>query len=175
MPAHQRVTTIEELLALPYDRMRHELLDGEHVLTPPPTKAHQRTIGALYATLSRAVPHDSPLEAFVSPAYIRLSATTLVQPDVFVVAKPQDPAKDTWKDTPVPLLAVEVTAPATMARDRGKKRRLYLEAGVEQYWVVDVDERTLTRHTAERPPEVEERRLEWSLRPSGVVAVQALF
>ena len=30
MPASQQVTTIEELLALPDDGLRHELLDGEH-------------------------------------------------------------------------------------------------------------------------------------------------
>ena len=34
-------TTIEELLALPYDGMRHELLDGVHVVTPSPVKAHR--------------------------------------------------------------------------------------------------------------------------------------
>jgi hypothetical protein len=34
MPAPQAVTTVEELLALPDDGLRHELLDGEHVVTP---------------------------------------------------------------------------------------------------------------------------------------------
>ncbi len=36
MPAPSSVTTINELLSLPDDDMRHELLDGTHVVTPAP-------------------------------------------------------------------------------------------------------------------------------------------
>ena len=35
------ITTIEALLALPDDGMRHELLDGEHVVTPAPAYPHR--------------------------------------------------------------------------------------------------------------------------------------
>jgi hypothetical protein len=36
MPAPQAITTIDGLLGLPDDGMRHKLLDGEHVVTPAP-------------------------------------------------------------------------------------------------------------------------------------------
>lgn len=47
MPFPDAVTTIEELLALPDDGMRHELLDGEHVVTPAPNVPHQRVLARL--------------------------------------------------------------------------------------------------------------------------------
>jgi hypothetical protein len=34
------VTTVEQLLALPDDGLRHELLDGEHCVTPAPELLH---------------------------------------------------------------------------------------------------------------------------------------
>ncbi len=57
----QPITTVEALLALPDDGLRHELLDGEHVVTPAPALAHQRAVRLLmYASLtwscSRAPP-----------------------------------------------------------------------------------------------------------------------
>ncbi len=39
------VSTIEVLLALPEDGLRHELLDGEHVVTPAPELPHQAVVG----------------------------------------------------------------------------------------------------------------------------------
>ena len=45
MPAtHGAITTIEELLALPEDGMRHELLDGVHAVTPAPQYLHQKAV-----------------------------------------------------------------------------------------------------------------------------------
>ena len=55
MPASaESVTTIEALLALPEDGLRHELLDGEHVVTPAPRPLHQQMVGKLFAILHAA-------------------------------------------------------------------------------------------------------------------------
>ena len=43
MPDPQAVTTSEELLALPDDGLRHELRDGERVVTPAPSWALRST------------------------------------------------------------------------------------------------------------------------------------
>jgi hypothetical protein len=50
MPApYPPITTIEQLLALPDDGLRHELLDGVHVVTPASRYVHQRAISQLEA------------------------------------------------------------------------------------------------------------------------------
>jgi hypothetical protein len=54
MPASPApITTIEELLALPEDSLRHELLDGLHVVTPAPEYPHQALLGALAFSIRR--------------------------------------------------------------------------------------------------------------------------
>ena len=178
MPQARPVTTIEDLLALPEDGMRHELLDGVHVVTPAPARAHQRVLRNLHNALHRQIPADASVEILFSPADIRLSSNTLVQPDLFVVPKPVDPSKDTWADTPVPLLAGEILSPTTASRDRGVKRRLYLKAGVEEYWIVDIDGRVIERwHAGDERPEIADQSLEWSLSTgvSGIIEVAQLF
>ncbi len=177
MPAPQPVTTIEELLALPDDGLRHELLDGEHVVTPAPSLNHQRVVDHLLIELSAAVADHPGLEVLTGPADIRLGPRTLVQPDLFMMASdPEHPPRD-WTEVGTPLLAIEVLSPATAARDRGKKRRLYLEAGVEEYWIVDLDARLVERwRQGDERPEMVDGTLEWTVgAASGTLDVAALF
>jgi hypothetical protein len=56
MPTRESiVTTIEELLALPDDGLRHELLDGVHVVTPAPELPHQAVLGAFWRAIDRGL------------------------------------------------------------------------------------------------------------------------
>ena len=168
MPAtHGAITTIEELLALPEDGMRHELLDGVHAVTPAPLYIHQKAVLELASLLLAALRDRTDAEVLVSPADIVLAPRTLVQPDVFVIRKsPERPIRG-WPDAGVPLLAIEVLSPGTAARDRGVKRRIYQNAGVGDYWIVDLDARIVERWTpADERPEVVDGTLRWSL-PGG--------
>jgi Uma2 family endonuclease len=81
------VTTIAELLALPADGMRHELLDGVHVVTPAPALLHQLMVREIASRLLSALEHQNRHEVLWSPADIVLGVGTLVQPDVFVVER----------------------------------------------------------------------------------------
>ena len=62
------ITTVEELLALPDDGLRHELLDGEHVVTPAPALLHQRAVAELMYALRPFLRGRADLELFMSPA-----------------------------------------------------------------------------------------------------------
>lgn len=176
MPAPVPIQTIDELLALPEDGRRHELLDGEHVVTPAPRRPHQRAVMEFAAALRVALADREDLEVLSSPADIRLGPRTLVQPDLFIVRR--GTADDSWEGAGVPFLVVEVLSPSTAARDRNVKRRLYLEAGVEEYWIVDLDARLVERWRAgDERPEILDATLEWTLRAgaSGSVDLAALF
>ena len=177
MPAPQPVSTIEELLALPDDGLRHELLDGEHVVTPSPALLHQRALRMLYDELQEAVAQHAGLEVLWSPADIRLGPRTLVQPDLFIIAGDPDHPPREWTEVGIPLLAIEVLSPTTAARDRGRKRTLYLEAGVEEYWIVDLDARLVERwRQGDERPEMVGARLEWAVGgASGTLDLPALF
>ena len=179
MPASTpSVTTIDELLALPDDGRRHELLDGAHVVTPAPRYIHQRALGELAALLHAAIAGRKDVELLHAPADIVLGPRTLVQPDLFLIRRTPGVRLRHWADVGVPIVAIEVLSPTTAPRDRGAKRRIYQWAGVAEYWIVDLDARLIERwQPDDSRPEIADRRLEWSLPggAAGTLDVAAYF
>lgn len=178
MPASKPVITIDEFLALPEDGVRQELLAGSHIVMPAPRPDHQRVVFAIARLLEDAISGREDVEVFGATGDIVLGPDTVVEPDVFLLRSGPGHRFASWRDAPVPLLAVEVLSPSTAARDRGIKRRLYLEAGVEEYWIVDVDARVVERWRAgDERPEIVDNELAWklSLGVSGTIDLPALF
>ena len=143
MPEALHRWTREEVLALPDDGQRHEVFDGELIVTSAPSYRHQAVVGELYfvlATYTRAVNIGRLL---LSPADLPLLGGQVAQPDLFVL--PHGNFAQDWSDAPVPILAIEVASPSTVRYDRGLKRRGYQKAGVAEYWIVDPDARLIER------------------------------
>jgi len=165
MPAvSPNITTIAELLALPEDGMRHELLDGVHAVTPSPALLHQAVLREVMSLLIESLKGQEDLHLFSSPADVVLGPRTLVQPDVFVVRQQPGTRLRRWEDVGVPVLAVEFLSPGTAVRDRGAKRRIYQQAGVPEYWIVDLDARLVERwRPTDSRPEVLSEALVWDL------------
>ena len=181
MPATgSEITTVEQLLALPEDGMRHELLTGEHVVTPSPALVHQWIHSKLFARLVSFLTGNPHFAVLSSPADIRLGLPdTVVQPDLFVIRlDPEKPPAD-WSAAGNPVLAIEILSPGTASRDRGKKRELYQRAGVSEYWIVDPDARLVERWRPEdERPEVLREDLLWQPDPEAkglVIQVSELF
>ena len=84
-------------------------------------------------------------EALISPTDIEFSPRRLVQPDLFVVPMDGGRRPKTWRDISSLLLAVEVLSPSTARADRLRKRRIYQDEGVPEYWIVDLDARMVER------------------------------
>ena len=172
------VTTIDQLLALPYDGQRHELLDGVYAVTPAPQALHQRVIMALIRVLDPVCMGREDVELFMSPADVILTPRTLVQPDLFIVRKIPGKPLRAWSEIGIPVLAIEILSPSTASRDRGVKRRIYQSAAVGEYWIVDLDARLIERWApGDQRPEVLAGTFAWTLPggASGVLDVAALF
>ena len=161
------VSTIEELLALPEDGLRHELLDGVHVVTPAPEYPHQAVLGELAFALRRGLEGSDDRQLLSSPADIVLTPRTLVQPDLFVIRRQPGQRITKWRDVGVPVLAIEFLSPGTAARDRGAKRRIYQQTGVAEYWIVDLDARLVERwRPGDERPEIMSQTLRWEPGPN---------
>jgi Uma2 family endonuclease len=156
------VTTLDEFFALPEDNTRrHELLGGVYVVTPCPTFRHQQAVMVLWHRLMPAVAGHPDLLLFPVLGDIVLGPRSVVQPDLFLVPKPSS-VHVHWRELARPLLAVEVLSPSTAGRDRGIKRRLYQQAEVPEYWIVDLDSRLVERwRPGEERPEILSERLTW--------------
>ena len=140
-PASGRVKlTYEDLVALPDDGMRHELIDGEHYVTPSPNTAHQVIVGNLYFALRRYLEGNDAGQLFMAPFDVVFSDFDVVEPDLlFIAASRRHDILTTQNVRGAPDLVIEVGSPGTRRRDETIKRRLYERDAVAEYWIVDPD------------------------------------
>ena len=129
MPMLRREWTADDLLDLPNDGNRYEVLDGE---------------------------------AIFAPADVTFSPRRVLEPDVFVIPFAGDRRAVRFSDVGRLLLVAEVLSPSTARADRVAKRTVYREARVPEYWVADLDARTIERSTPADPcVEVLAEKIEW--------------
>jgi len=130
--------TYDDFLLFPDDGQRHELIDGEHYVTPSPILRHQRISGDLYFLL-RSFLESHPIgQVFYAPLDVVFSHFDVVVPDLLYISKER--AGDVLTRVHVsgsPDLVIEIGSPGTRKRDETIKRRLYERSGVREYWIVD--------------------------------------
>lgn len=135
--------TYDEYCLLPEDRNQYELIDGELIVTPSPTRRHQKIVGRLYSRLSVYVESQSLGEVYVAPLDTIFNKYTVLQPDILFVSRERlgEVAKERIEGAPD--LVVEVLSPSTVDRDRRRKLAVYSQFGVREYWIVDPEARTI--------------------------------
>ncbi|HEY6322934.1 MAG TPA: Uma2 family endonuclease [Thermoanaerobaculia bacterium] len=139
----QRKMTYEDLQALPDDRFRHELIDGEHIVSPSPIVKHQRVAFNIAFAISAFVRPRRLGEVFTAPLDVLFSRFDVVEPDVlYVSATNANRLLERYVDG-APDLVVEVLSPSSRHIDRVRKLRLYDAYGVEEYWLADPKTDTL--------------------------------
>ena len=137
--------TYSDLVALPDDQLRHELIDGEHFVSPSPATAHQEISKRLFLALNAHVERHRLGEVLYAPFDVKLSAWTVLVPDLvfFTTARFADVVNEKHA-TAAPDLVVEILSPGTRRRDLGRKRAVYDRDGAREYWIVDPEARSIT-------------------------------
>jgi Uma2 family endonuclease len=162
MPMVKREWTAADLGDLPEDGNRYEVIDGELFVTTAPALRHQRAIGELHFLLTTYLNTQRVGYAVVAPADIEFSSKRLVQPDVFAIPPFEGRFPKSFEQVKQLLLAIEVLSPSTARADRVVKRKLFRDERVPEYWIVDLDSRTIERSTpSESRPEISSERLTW--------------
>ena len=130
--------TYDDFVLFPDDGQRHELIEGEHVVTPAPNASHQQIAGTIYALIWNYLEAHPIGELFIAPFDVVMSEFTVVEPDILYLSKER--AATTLTDLHVrgvPELVVEVLSKSTRRRDETVKRALYERMGVTEDWLVD--------------------------------------
>jgi Uma2 family endonuclease len=137
---------------------RYELLFGEICVMPVPDPPHEFIVDELAEWSFRSLPAGA--------ARVRVQSTlgiptleSLTMPDVAWMTR-----RDYSKRRPLPedvLLVIEA-ADSTLYRDRGQKAKLYAQAGIADYWIVNIPNRCLE---IRRDPEGDAYRAVQALHP----------
>lgn len=127
--------TLEDLLALPDDAPRVELVDGVIQVTPSPTLGHQNISSLLWLWLR----NHAPLHLGAAQAIgVKLSHNTSRQPDVLLHRAGVASVHSILRSADV-VLAVEIVSPGTRRIDRFAKPGEYAAAGIPFYWRIEQD------------------------------------
>jgi Uma2 family endonuclease len=129
--------TYEDYLLFPEDGLRHEIIDGEHEVTPSPLTRHQRIVANLFRVLDPFIRERKLGEVFLAPFDVILSNLDIVVPDLLFVSGERSAIVTEKNLQGAPELIVEVLSEGTRKRDEVTKRKLYERFGVQEYWVAD--------------------------------------
>jgi Uma2 family endonuclease len=130
--------TYDDFVLFPDDGKRHELIDGEHFVTPSPNTKHQAVATNLTGIIWSWLDTHPVGRVFAAPFDVVFSDFDVVEPDLLYLSHARAAEALTDKHVRgVPELVIEVGSPSTRKRDETIKRRLYERAGVTEYWIFD--------------------------------------
>ena len=148
--------TLEEYAALP-KHPRYELVNGVLIELMAASRKHEHTGSLVNWQLSAHVFPNNLGEVYTSNrGYVTGpdSPATSRMPDVSFVsnARLNQPELAGMLYDGAPDLAVEILSESNTPAQVAQKIDEYLNAGGRTVWVIDIDARTLTVHTADAPP-----------------------
>ena len=148
MSGNPTLATYDDLAALPED-VKAEVVRGALEVSPAPLPRHARVQRTLGRVVGGAFDDDDgeggPGGWWILPEVdVRLTRHDIVRPDVAGWRRERLPDPGDLRPIDVvPDGICEITSPSNARRDRVDKARLYLEAGVPFYWIVDPETRVL--------------------------------
>jgi Uma2 family endonuclease len=119
---------------------RFEIMDGEAYAMSAPNTRHQTIHRELFGQFFIFL-QGKTCQLFSAPLDVRLfyaedeSDDTVVQPDIVVICDKAKIGPEGCRGAPD--LVVEILSPSNTAIEMEQKRKLYHEAGVREYWVID--------------------------------------
>lgn len=154
-PPTRGVLTADELLHMPDDDFRYELVEGRLIRMSPTGSVHGLIASRLAAALTTWVEQHDLGWVFVETGFhLAVDPDTVRAPDVSFVAKHRILSggipRAYWQGAPD--LAIEVLSPDDSPAEMDEKVREYLGRGTQAVWVVDPDARTVIIHASDRPP-----------------------
>lgn len=140
-PKGVRVSYEEFLKMTGKTENRYEYIDGEIILLASPLYPHQKAVREILVSFNQWF-KDKDCEPLVAPFDVVLhrlgdeNKINSVQPDIIVICD-RDKIDEKGRYRGTPSLVVEVLSESTCSRDIVQKLDLYMESGIEEYWVVN--------------------------------------
>jgi Uma2 family endonuclease len=134
--------TYEDYLRMPAG-LRYELVEGEMRMTPSLNTLHQEVSKRLGRLLMERLEDQGIGRVYYAPYDVVLSEHNVVQPDLLFVSKDRLGIIGKANVQGPPDLVIEILSESTEQWDRFTKRRVYARFGVREFWIVDLQAKTI--------------------------------
>lgn len=132
-----RKLTYEDYVLIPDDGQRHEIIDGEHYVSPAPFVPHQDLLVELTLRLGGFVKAHRLGRLLIAPTDVLLSLHDIVQPDLLFVSNERAAIVGLKNIQGAPDLVIEILSRSTRRLDERIKLQAYERSGVREYWMFD--------------------------------------
>lgn len=135
--------TPEEFFEIVGEDDKAELIDGEVVVASPASNDHENIHAFLMTVLRLFVRHHKLGEVRGEQMAMRLGQNVFIPDISFLLNAHQDRLEPGYIRGPADL-AIELVSPDDPDRDRVRKRAAYAQAGVREYWLIDLQSRQIS-------------------------------
>jgi Uma2 family endonuclease len=137
--------TAEELIQLPDDGLRHELIKGEHLTMPPPGAEHGLVVNNIAFLLTEYIRRHHLGKVITGDAGFKLESEpdTVLGPDVAFIRRERIAEISTQYFPGAPDLVVEVLSPGDRRGKVEAKASTWLETGARAVWLINPKTKTV--------------------------------
>jgi Uma2 family endonuclease len=142
------LTTEKRYTVADYERLPegapYQLIGGELIMSPSPEYPHQGIVGNIFEVLRPFIRSRGLGDLILSPMDVHLTKEDVYQPDLIFVRSENLPRlRADRRIYFVPDLVIEVLSPSTANYDYSRKKKIYWNRGVKEYWIVAPDDKTI--------------------------------
>lgn len=133
---HPPRTMLEVYKSLP-EGTRVQLINDKIIMSPAPLVNHADIIMQILRQLDSFVVKNNIGKVYVAPVDVYLNDKNVYQPDIIFIS---EQSKEIIHEDGIhgaPDLIIEVLSPENKKYDKGKKKDVYLQTGVKEYWIID--------------------------------------
>ena len=140
----------------PHEDEKYEIISGAKIIKSYTTPTHNEIVSEIGSRFRDKIRKEKrsckvfqESVALYCGEFKAKDKNDFYMPDVMVVcdATEEDIREDGVHK--VPVFVCEVLSPSTVLLDFNQKKRTYLEIGVEEYWILDPDNKQVTIHKLE--------------------------
>ena len=129
-----------------YERARlYELIGGKKYMPPSPSLNHNKMIRNLYDSF-RILVNVKDVEFYFDNVDVLLDGEHTVMPD-FKIVSDFSKIADGKNIKGAPDFIAEILSPSNSAHDLITKRKLYEKHAVPEYWIIDINNRSIHVYT----------------------------
>jgi Uma2 family endonuclease len=141
--------TYDEFLRLIKDsRNQYEYINGIIYLMASPSHQHQVVTSRIYVQFFNCF-KGKKCKPLFAPYDVNIpigEENNMVQPDILVICD-EEKVDSKGKYQGIPFLVVEILSPSTKSKDMATKLELYMKGGVDEFWIVDMEEKEVYVYT----------------------------
>ncbi len=158
--SHRKISYEEYLTLVNSSDQRYELIKGEIFFMASPGFTHQVVVNEIGWNFNNYF-RERPCRSLTASLDVKLFGyatkfqenPNVVQPDIIVICDENNVKENKYQG--IPTMVVEVLSPTTKGKDLVLKLNLYMESGIQEYWVVDIDAKSILQYIFSQDRDIE--------------------